>query len=208
MLNRYFKLDPKNIDFLYANISVKNIYFALISLDYILNRPFKDYGIYHNEHTYYFFHLQSLLTACGNICNVFYNMSRSKKKKVTERCKRLCKEFNICKCDFPLIFQKEARNTNEHFDERYEQYNGQLGDYNIIGNETDSFIRIAIETNPHLRTYYKETGIYITSNRKLERIEYNLYDLQKELIEMLNRITKNPIFDSAWADSMPGEELK
>ena len=29
MLNRYFKADGNNPDFLYANISVQNIYFAL-----------------------------------------------------------------------------------------------------------------------------------------------------------------------------------
>ena len=40
MLNRYFRVDGNNsIDFMYANIAVKNIYFALISLDYIF-----DYG--------------------------------------------------------------------------------------------------------------------------------------------------------------------
>ena len=36
MLNRYFKADGNNPDFLYANISAQNIYFALISLDHIL----------------------------------------------------------------------------------------------------------------------------------------------------------------------------
>ncbi len=33
MLNRYFKVDCNNsLDFMYANMAVKNIYFALISL--------------------------------------------------------------------------------------------------------------------------------------------------------------------------------
>ena len=32
MLNRYFKVDGNNsLDFMYANMAVKNIYFALIS---------------------------------------------------------------------------------------------------------------------------------------------------------------------------------
>ena len=60
MLNRYFKADGNNPDFLYANISVQNIYFALISLDHIFIDAFYNVGIYHDEHTYYFFHLQSL----------------------------------------------------------------------------------------------------------------------------------------------------
>ncbi len=38
MLNRYFKVDYNNsLDFMYANMAVKNIYFALISLDYIFD---------------------------------------------------------------------------------------------------------------------------------------------------------------------------
>lgn len=61
MFNRYFKADG-NIDFVYANIAVKNIYFALISLDYILYQKDYNIGIYHDEHTYYFFHNQVDLT--------------------------------------------------------------------------------------------------------------------------------------------------
>lgn len=71
MFNRYFEISEGNIDFVYANVAVKNIYFGLISLDYIFNHSDFDYGIYHDEHTFYFFHIQSLLNACGNISNVF-----------------------------------------------------------------------------------------------------------------------------------------
>lgn len=71
MLNRYFKVDCNNsLDFMYANMAVKNIYFALISLDYIFDPDKYNVGVYHDEHAYYFFHIQSLLTACGNISNV------------------------------------------------------------------------------------------------------------------------------------------
>ena len=57
MLNCYFDASKVNPDFVYSNIAVKNIYFALISLDYIINHPEFDIGIYHDEHTYYFFRL-------------------------------------------------------------------------------------------------------------------------------------------------------
>ena len=208
MLNRYFEASEDNIDFMYANIAVKNIYFALISLDYIFNHPDFDIGIYHDEHTFYFFHIQSLLTACGNITNVFYNYSGSNGRQVTARCKRLRDSLNIRKTDFPLIFQKEVRNTNEHFDERYEQFHGALGDYNILSENTDPYMRAVIQTNPHLRTYDKESGVYYTYNRKMERIEYSLRDLKDELWRMLDVITENPVFLSAWTDSLPTESIK
>ena len=209
MLNRYFKASAENIDFMYANVCVKNIYFALISLDHILNRSYRqkyDIGIYHDEHTYYFFHLQSLLTACGNISNVFYNKSHSN-SQATERCKRLRKLSNIYKCDFPLIFQKEFRNTNEHFDERYEEFKGCLGDYNILDENTDPFMRAVINTNPHLRTYDKEKAEYSTYNRKQQKITCNLHEIKDELNQMLNKITENPIFEAGWTNSISTEQL-
>ncbi|MDD3261267.1 MAG: hypothetical protein PHU79_05040 [Oscillospiraceae bacterium] len=208
MLNRYFNATEDNIDFLYANISVKNIHFALISLDHILHHTDFQIGIYHDEHTYYFFHLQSLLTACGNISNVFYNNSKYNDMQITERCKRLRDTLGISKTEFPLIFQKEVRNTNEHFDERYEQFHGRVGDYNLIGTDTDPIMKSAIQSNAHLRTYDKENQTYHTYNRKLRPITYNLNELWMQLQKMLGRITSHPVFESAWVDSMPGEELK
>lgn len=208
MLNRNFKASEDNIDFLYANIVVKNIHFAMISLDYILDRPDFNIGIYHDEHTFYFFHIQSLLTACGNISNVFYNYAGFNRKQVTLRCKRLRTLLNISKSDFPLTFQKEVRNTNEHFDERYEQFHGLVGDYNLIANNTDPFMKAVIQTNSHLRTYNKENGIYYTYDRAMKCIEYDLHILRNEMQEMLKRITENPVFEFAWVDIMPNEAIK
>ena len=110
MLNRYFKVDGNNsLDFMYANMAVKNIYFALISLDYIFDPDKYNVGVYHDEHAYYFFHIQSLLTACGNISNVFYNPNGYNGRRSTERCRRLRDMLGIKKTDYPLIFQKEMR---------------------------------------------------------------------------------------------------
>ncbi len=207
MLNRYFTVSEGNSDFQFANIVVKNIYFALVSLDYIFNHPDFDLGIYHDEHTFYFFHIQSLLTACGNISNVFYNNTKYGNQTITLRCRHPRELFSICKTDFTLIFQKEVRNTNEHFDERYDQFNGLMGDYNLLSTDTDPYMRAVILTNPHLRTYDRETGIYYTYDRKMNKIEYDLHKLYAELQEMLSRITAHPIFESAWTVNMPSENL-
>ena len=205
MFNKYFKLTNGNLDFMYANMAVKNINFALISLDYIFNHPDFNIGIYHDEHSFYFFHIQSLLTACGNISNVFYNPTGFD-KKATARCSRLRQTLNVSKTEFPLVFQKEVRNTNEHFDERYEEF-GAVGDYNLLDENTDSFIRSTIQTNPHLRTYDKEHCIYYTYNRRFQRIEYDLKQLQCELETLRDRITNNELFNSGWEDFMPGETV-
>lgn len=207
MLNRYFDSEG-NIDFIYANIVVKNIYFALISLDYILNKLDYNIGVYHDEHTYYFFYIQSLLTACGNISNVFYNAGGRGGKIATQRSQRLRNTFNITKSLYPLVFQKEVRNTNAHFDERYEQFGGNIGDYNLLDQNTDFNMRTTIMQNPHLRTYDKESGIYYTYNNKMNQISYDFNQLNCELRTMLSTIIKNPIFKSGWVDSPPEEIIK
>ena len=212
MLNRYFRVDGNNsIDFMYANIAVENIYFAQISLDHIFDPGKNEIGIYHDEHTYYFFYIQSLLTACGNIANVFYNPGGYNGPQSTERSRRLREELDVNKGKYPLIFQKEVRNTNEHFDERYEEFGGYLGDYNLIDRNTDPYMRAVIQTNPHLRTYDKENHIYHTFIRKhghFEKFEYDLVALRRELGEMLDTITANPIFDSAWVTEISTERVE
>lgn len=207
MLNRYFD-SQGNIDFIYANVVVKNIYFALISLNYILYKPDYDIGVYHDEHTYYFFHIQSLLTACGNISNVFYNTGGHGGNTATQRGRRLRNTFNINKSLYPLVFQKEVRNTNAHFDERYEQFGGNIGDYNLLDHNTDLNMRTIIMQNPHLRTYDKESGIYYTYNNKMNPISYDLNQLNCELRTMLSKLTENPIFESGWVDSPPEETIR
>lgn len=207
MLNRYFDARQDNIDFVYANAVVENIYFALISLHYILYKSEFDIGIYRDENTYYFFHIQNLLTACGNICNVFYNNTNWNKKAVTTRCARLRREFDVTHKKFPLIFQKEVRNTNEHFDERYEQFNGEIGDYNIFDKHIDQDMKDTIMCNPHLRTFDNINKVYHTYDRKLNKIEYNLFELNNELVKMLDLITNNPKFNSAWIDQNPQKQI-
>lgn len=209
MLNKYFKADGDNNDFLYANIAVKNIYFALISLDYIFNPDLFNIGIYHDEHAYYFFHIQSILTACGNISNIFYNHFGGRLS--TARSTRLRNVLNVRKSSYPLIFQKEVRNTNEHFDERYEEFGTSIGDYNLLDRNTDPFIRVVIHANPHLRTYDKESGVYHTYIRKggtLIRFEYDLNELRRELRQLLDCITSNPLFNSGWTTEMPIEKIE
>lgn len=212
MLNKYFRMDGNNsLDFMYANIAVKNIYFALISLDYIFDSDKYNIGVYHDEHTYYFFHIQSLLTACGNIANIFYNPGVYNGRRSTERCRRLRNTFNISKGMYQLVFQKEVRNTNEHFDERYEEFGGNLGDYNLLDHDTNAYMRAVIQTNPHLRTYDIENHIYHTFIRRsgrFERFEYNLIELRRELERMRDSIIDNPVFSSAWVEEMPIEQVE
>lgn len=203
MLNRHFD-SSNNPDFIYANAVLQNIDYALISLNYIFNKSeFYSQDIYHNDHTYYFYYIQNTLTACGNISNVFYNNSKWDNVDITQRCNRIRKKYGISKSQFKLIFFKEVRNTNEHFDERYLEFNNNIGDLNLIYDNTDAYMRNTILTEHHLRTYDVSNHIYYTYNKKQNLIVYDLLELHDELIEMKNIIQNNPLTYTSWDDLEP-----
>lgn len=102
-----------------------------------------------------------------------------------------------------MIFFKEVRNTNEHFDERYLEFNNNIGDLNLIYDNTDAYMRNTILTEHHLRTYDVSNHIYYTYNRKQNLIVYDLLELHDELIEMKNIIQNNPLTYTSWDDLDP-----
>ena len=206
MFNRYIETDGSNKEFIFANIALKNIDFALISLDYIFNHSNFECGIYHDEHTFYFFHIQSILNACGNLYDIFYNIrthiwgDRNANPNVNPsiRSDQLRKTFGVHKRNFPTIFNKEARNTNTHFDERYDVAGYIVGDYNLLDENTEPLIRDIINDNYHLRTYDKTNFIYYTFNSNWRKIRYDLKTLERELVALRNLISGNPVTDSGW----------
>ena len=115
--------------------------------------------------------------------------------------------FGITKNKFPLVFQKEARNTNIHYDERYDRFFAGVGDYNLIRKDTPLDTKNYICSNPHLRTYDTNRRTYLTYDRNLRQIEYNFETLQEELLAMRDRIQQNPITNSAWVDQPLNENI-
>ena len=72
MFNRKIEITKENESILFINAVIENLRYAIISLDAILNGG-DEFGDYYDEHTFYFFHIQSILTAQGNIYNVLFN---------------------------------------------------------------------------------------------------------------------------------------
>ena len=190
MFNEEMKITADNQLTLYIKIALKNIDFALISIDYILNTQNINQNIYRDRHTFYVYYLQNLLTACGNISNIFNNnigyIPRNGRISPLERSRELREYCGVSTREFLLIFKKEARNTNMHFDERYDEYNMRIGDYNIIDENTPYEERQVILSTPHLRTYNKQEQVYITVGRHGERIEFSLVQLRQELVGLGN----------------------
>ena len=189
MFNEEMNITAENEHMLYIKMAIKNIDFALISVDYILNTQTIDLNIYKDKHTFYFYYIQNLLAACGNISNVFsfpyrYTPWKAGSKTPFERSKDLQEKCRLNLKEFQLVFQKEARNTNMHSDERYDEYDRHIGDYNIIDENTPHAERWEILNTPHLRTYDKQAQVYITVGRYGKRIEYPFIQLRQELIKL------------------------
>ena len=208
MFNRYIRITRGNADFQLINVAVKNIDFALISIEHILNDESIDVELYGDSNTYYFFHLQSIMAACGNIYNVFFNRgiygnTRGYNQSAYNRSVRLRNAYNISKREFSLVFEREARNTNAHFDDRYEEFDGVIGDYNVIDHQTSREKIHIIENQSHLRTFDNRTKTYITYKRdsgSFSKIYIDLNELRRQLITMRERIINNPQYNSGWEE--------
>lgn len=213
MFNRYFEAGEDSLEFLFAHLTIKNIDFALISLTCIMNPPNIDYALYQDKHTYYFSHIQSVLTACGNLYNVFYGngLWTHRQTNTLNRPALLRDTFNINRRQFPLVFEKAARNTNEHFDERFDDFRWNVGDYNILDHNTPLDMWATILNSHHLRTFNCETGCYHTYVRRSGRLVPMTLDfrrLQEQLLQMKDQIVSHPIFESRWSNRMPGDILE
>ena len=212
MFNRYFEAGEDSVEFLFAHLAVKNIDFAKISLSCILEPHCIDYALYQDEHTYFFFHIQSVLTACGNLYNIFYGngMWMRHHNNDINRPSLLRKTFDINKSKFPLVFDKSVRNTNEHLDERFDEFRWNIGDYNILNRNTPPDMRATILNENHLRTFDRSNNCYYTYIRRDGRFIPKVVDLQElleQLFRMRTQITTHPIFESRWVDRMPGDIL-
>ena len=150
------------------------------------------YQNYYDEHTFYFFHMQSVLTAQGNIYNVLYNDFYDKKIISQERLRKVREAFGIDLSRYPLVGNKKFRNTNAHFDERYYQYNG-VGDMNLLKSDTPASERNAILSTSHLRTIDVENWIYYSYDGRGRKIRLNLRELRNEMYDMLVALCTNDI---------------
>lgn len=184
--------DHGNANYLFVRNTIKNIDFALISLGYIFNAEYfdKEKDIYGDKNTYFFFHIQNVLNACSGICNVFYNTG-FRNTFARQRSRQLRDLYGINIQIFPNIFNKKIRNTNEHFDERIDMVNGEIGDCNVIDNNTPEAIEKEIYEQRHLRTLDLKRNVYITyvvkqqkHEQRLELEEVDLTHLYNELVEM------------------------
>lgn len=184
MFNRQIEITRENEAILFINAVIENLRYGIISLDMMFNCDEEtDFQQYYDKHTFYFFHMQSVLAAQGNIWNVLFCNYYEKKYICKQRVEKVREVFGIDVSMYPLVGDKSFRNTNAHFDERYYQHNG-VGDLNLVDSNTPKHIKDEILNTPHLRTIDTENWVYYSyKNRK--RIALDLRELRSEMYDML-----------------------
>lgn len=185
MFNRKIEITRENESVLFINAVIENLRYAIISLDAIFNKS--DYSHYDDEHTFYFFHIQSILTAQGNIYNVLFNDYFGRREISRERVRKVREDFGIDLTKYPLVGNKTFRNSCAHFDERYYEFNG-VGDMNILRCDTPEAERRQILETPHLRTIDIDRWIYYSYDRHGKQIILDLRELRTEMYEMLSEL--------------------
>lgn len=189
MFNCYFELNEENFDILFVNAIIENLKYGIISLDAMFLGKITD-EYYYDEHTFYFYHMQSVLTAQGNIWNVLYNDYHKRNRAISEeRVKKMRQRLGIDPKDYPLVGNKAFRNTNEHFDERYFSFVKCAGDYNILKKDTPPEIKEAILATKHLRTIDIVNWKYITYTKNQKQISLDLQELRQEMYIMFYNIS-------------------
>ena len=193
MFNRQIEITRENESILFINAVIENLRYGIISLDMMFNSVEENIcQKYYDEHTFYFFHIQSVLTAQGNIYNVLYNDYFDIRIVSQDRVKKVREAFGIDLSKYPLVGNKKFRNTNAHFDERYYQYNG-VGDMNLLKADTSIDDRKTILNTSHLRTIDVENWIYYSYDSRGRQLCLNLRELRKEMYEMLVALCTNDI---------------
>ena len=197
MFNQYIVNDDMTEDTLLLATIRMNIEFALVSARCIINSPNYDEEVYGTRYVYYFFHLQSLLTACGNITSAFFSPKPYSSinpdtrrydggiyRRIEESARRFRDQYGITRERYNLIFQKEMRNTVIHSNERIIEHNGRLGDFNIIDHTTPQTVIDEIFGTPHLRTIDLRTMRYYTYDRRKRQILISHNELEQQLVEL------------------------
>lgn len=185
MYNKYVEITRENEGLLFINAVIENLRYGLISLDAIFSGKIVA-NYYGNEHTFYFYHLQALLAAQGNVRSILYSTYYGYRDVSKNRVQAVRDSFGIDLTKYHLLKNSDFRNTNMHFDERY--YTLSLdGDLNLL-RKTDDNYRVLINAT-HLRALDLDNMIYISCDSKGRKITMDLRALQQEMQEMLNELS-------------------
>lgn len=171
----------------YLNFYIES---ALISIKKIRELESNDIALFGNKYQYYHYYTDHVLFAMGQINNRFKS-TKNDSNSLRERKQANRKNFKFAEEQYPILSDKNGRNTIEHIDE-YNQMtidalNG-VGGFNVIGLETDDELIQCLRTNRSTHPYTLDlVGERILIFRKGAEIDISVLELEREL----NSLKKN-----------------
>lgn len=205
MFNQYLEMSEENADIIIANTIIENLKFIIVSLDAVFRGEIGE-EFFGEDYTFYFYHLQNAFTSCGNIINVFSDSQR-RDRRYNNRAKYLQEVFDVNPKEYKWLFNKTFRNANEHFDERYDMFNGLVGDYNVINKNTRIMEEREILDRPHIRTLDIRNWTYITYSKDGKQIRCDLGALRDEAYSLLFKISTHPRVFRTSLTHIPTKEI-
>jgi len=172
----------------YLLFQIKSVYMCINKLT---EKPQKfDCEMWDNDCEFYHFYCDHLLFSLGQISNRFVYSGKEKTYKA--RIKDNCNNFRFSEDLFPIISNKQIRNTVEHIDE-YDidtigGYKG-VGGFNVIFDNMEAKIREAIIDTKQLHPYYFDVrSREIVVHRASKRLVVNLEQLSEELSRLRDNV--------------------
>lgn len=167
---------------------------ALISLHMISNYSPEYDNVYGSKAQFYHYYSDHLLYSLGQIAERFRLTQKpsAKEKEYYERRKINRKNYHFTDTDFPILSNKDFRNTIEHIDEHnitvINAYNG-VGGFNYIDDDTSEELVNTLLSQKHNHIYtldMRKKVLYIT--RHENELELNLTELTDELNLLMDRV--------------------
>ena len=167
---------------------------ALHSIEMITNTNDSVCYMFENKSQYAHFYCDHLLFSLGQINERFVSVERnSAEKKELIACNR--QNFQFTDEEFPILSNKDYRNTIEHIDEHnykiIKEYGG-VGGFNTLSSSTSAELKKALTERQaqHPYTIDLEKGeLHIERNKKEHKhMILSFGELKKELIKLSNNI--------------------
>lgn len=172
----------------YLGFQIKS---ALVSLNKLLEEK-KDISEFDSFPEYCHFYTDHLLYSMGQINNRFFSSNNKSKKKDRVRRSVNMQNYKFSEKEFPILSNKNARNTVEHLEEYnssiIEQYGG-VGGFNVIFPNMQEDVKEVIERRNDIHPYTLnliENSLYILRNK--EHITIDLMALKEELLKLRRNV--------------------
>ncbi len=176
---------------------------SLVSIDYITNCRYNN-SVFNSKAEYYHYYLDHLLYSIGQISTRFkpVNNNKPNAKEINERVTTNCKNYQFDENKYPILSNKQFRNTVEHIDEynigTILKYKG-VGGFNYIDVETDKDLIEVLRKDraKHIYTLDLLVGeVYIQRGDKELSLNINL--LKSELEELKISVDSLLEFATGW----------